>query len=197
MRSPPPRSTKSCIAWQGLGYYARAHQPAWLRPLRCPASSAGNSPMTGRRCGCCRDRRLYRRRRSRLSRSAARKQRSTVMSNGWWRASSPNARRCRRRSRVCGRSRRLWCRIREPAVSPRRWWIWAPVLCTPRRPRCVLCPWRGELRRSRAEGIAENLPARTEKPERPLRYGVAFWLSRGDRAGVARGAARKRGCSAA
>ena len=29
-------------------------------------------------------------------------------------------------------------------------------------------------------GIAEELPARAEKPERPLRYGVAFWLTRPD-----------------
>src|SRR5712691_8873841 len=53
------------------------------------------------------------------------------------------------------------------------------VLCTPRRPRCVLCPWRANCAAARA-GIAEELPAMAEKPERPLRYGIAFWLSRGD-----------------
>jgi A/G-specific adenine glycosylase len=53
------------------------------------------------------------------------------------------------------------------------------VLCTPRRPRCVLCPWRDECAAS-AAGIADNLPARLDKPERPLRYGVVFWLRRGD-----------------
>ena len=53
------------------------------------------------------------------------------------------------------------------------------VICTPRRPRCVLCPWRGECAAA-ALGIAEELPVPAAKPERPLRHGVAFWLSRGD-----------------
>jgi A/G-specific adenine glycosylase len=53
------------------------------------------------------------------------------------------------------------------------------VICTPRRPRCILCPWRGACVAA-AMGIVESLPAQTEKPERPLRQGVAFWLVRGD-----------------
>jgi A/G-specific adenine glycosylase len=53
------------------------------------------------------------------------------------------------------------------------------VICTPRRPRCVLCPWRGDCAAA-AAGIAETLPTQAEKPERPLRHGVAFWLCRGD-----------------
>jgi A/G-specific adenine glycosylase len=53
------------------------------------------------------------------------------------------------------------------------------VLCTPRRPRCVLCPWRSGCAAA-AAGIQESLPARTEKPERPVRYGVVFWLQRED-----------------
>jgi A/G-specific adenine glycosylase len=53
------------------------------------------------------------------------------------------------------------------------------TICTPRRPRCVLCPWR-EGCAARAGGFAEDLPARAEKPERPLRHGVVFWLQRGD-----------------
>ena len=53
------------------------------------------------------------------------------------------------------------------------------VLCTPRRPRCVLCPWRGDCA-ALAQGIAESLPAQAAKAERPQRYGVAFWLSRPD-----------------
>src|SRR5947199_697378 len=53
------------------------------------------------------------------------------------------------------------------------------VLCTPRRPRCVLCPWR-ERCAAAAAGIAEELPVMAEKPQRPLRYGVAFWLARAD-----------------
>jgi A/G-specific adenine glycosylase len=53
------------------------------------------------------------------------------------------------------------------------------TICTPRRPRCVLCPWR-EACAARAGGFAEDLPARADKPERPLRHGVVFWLTRGD-----------------
>src|SRR5262249_54331601 len=51
--------------------------------------------------------------------------------------------------------------------------------CTPRRPRCILCPWR-YCCAAAASGLAEDLPSRVEKPERPLRHGVAFWLTRTD-----------------
>ena len=53
------------------------------------------------------------------------------------------------------------------------------TICTPRRPRCVICPWR-TCCAAAAAGLTDALPARAEKPERPLRYGVAFWLTRGD-----------------
>jgi len=53
------------------------------------------------------------------------------------------------------------------------------TICTPRRPRCVLCPWR-TCCAAAASGVAEELPARVAKPERPLRHGVAFWLTRTD-----------------
>src|SRR5882757_9186942 len=53
------------------------------------------------------------------------------------------------------------------------------TICTPRRPRCVLCPWRACCAAA-ASGMAEVLPARAEKPERPLRHGIAFWLTRAD-----------------
>src|SRR5439155_10886330 len=53
------------------------------------------------------------------------------------------------------------------------------TICTPRRPRCVLCPWRACCAAA-ACGLAEVLPARAERPERPLRHGVVFWLTRAD-----------------
>jgi A/G-specific adenine glycosylase len=53
------------------------------------------------------------------------------------------------------------------------------TICAPRRPRCVLCPWQ-EACLARAGGFAEDLPARAAKPERPLRRGVVFWLTRPD-----------------
>jgi A/G-specific adenine glycosylase len=53
------------------------------------------------------------------------------------------------------------------------------TLCTPRRPRCVLCPWRSTCAAG-SSGRAEAFPARAERPERPQRFGVAFWLTRAD-----------------
>ena len=53
------------------------------------------------------------------------------------------------------------------------------TICTPYRPRCVLCPLRSCCAAA-AAGLAEALPARAAKPERPLRHGVAFWLTRPD-----------------
>jgi A/G-specific adenine glycosylase len=53
------------------------------------------------------------------------------------------------------------------------------TICTPRRPRCVLCPWRSCCA-AVATGQAEDLPMREDKPERPFRHGVAFWLTRQD-----------------
>jgi A/G-specific adenine glycosylase len=49
------------------------------------------------------------------------------------------------------------------------------TICTPRKPACALCPWRAECR-ALAPGIAETLPRKAEKAERPRRAGVAFWL---------------------
>jgi A/G-specific adenine glycosylase len=53
------------------------------------------------------------------------------------------------------------------------------TICTPRRPRCVLCPWRPACAAA-AAGVAETVPVYSEKPARPSRYGVAFWLTRPD-----------------
>ena len=55
------------------------------------------------------------------------------------------------------------------------------TICTPQRPRCVLCPWR-ICCAAAASGLMDALPVREEKPERPQRYGVAFWLTRPDEA---------------
>jgi A/G-specific adenine glycosylase len=53
------------------------------------------------------------------------------------------------------------------------------TICTPKKPKCILCPWR-EACRGHANGIAETLPARRAKSSRPLRRGVAFWAVRPD-----------------
>jgi A/G-specific adenine glycosylase len=53
------------------------------------------------------------------------------------------------------------------------------TLCTPRQPACVLCPWMDDCQ-ARLLGIAELLPAKVAKAERPTRRGVAFWTVRDD-----------------
>ena len=48
------------------------------------------------------------------------------------------------------------------------------TVCTPKQPRCGLCPWQ-TCCRAAAQGIAEKLPRRAAKPTKPRRHGVAFW----------------------
>ena len=53
------------------------------------------------------------------------------------------------------------------------------TICTPKSPRCMLCPWADNCA-ARAQGIAADLPRRQPKKERPLRRGVAYWGMRAD-----------------
>ncbi|MBY0431726.1 MAG: A/G-specific adenine glycosylase [Rhodospirillales bacterium] len=53
------------------------------------------------------------------------------------------------------------------------------TICTPRNPACGLCPWMAACQ-GRILGIAETLPAKVEKAERPTRRGIAFWTMRKD-----------------
>jgi A/G-specific adenine glycosylase len=53
------------------------------------------------------------------------------------------------------------------------------TICTPRKPKCILCPWRAACGAHRI-GIAEQLPARRAERAKPLRRGVAFWAVRAD-----------------
>jgi A/G-specific adenine glycosylase len=53
------------------------------------------------------------------------------------------------------------------------------VICTPRRPACGLCPLRPNCR-AYASGLADVLPYREEKAERPVRRGAAFVALRSD-----------------
>jgi len=59
------------------------------------------------------------------------------------------------------------------------------TICTPVKPKCVLCPWR-EGCAGRQAGDAEDLPARKRKAAKPLRRGVAFWVTRADGAALLR-----------
>ena len=49
------------------------------------------------------------------------------------------------------------------------------TICTPTKPACSLCPWRGECQ-AFAAGDQESYPRKAPKPERPQRYGAAFWI---------------------
>ena len=53
------------------------------------------------------------------------------------------------------------------------------TVCTPKSPRCVLCPFMATCR-ARKLGLAEDLPRRSPKAERPTRRGLAFVLARRD-----------------
>jgi A/G-specific adenine glycosylase len=53
------------------------------------------------------------------------------------------------------------------------------TICTPARPRCLLCPL-SQLCAAYRRGIAERLPARAPKAERPVRQGWIFHLARPD-----------------
>ncbi len=54
------------------------------------------------------------------------------------------------------------------------------TICTPRGDAaCGICPWM-EFCEARRLGIAADLPAKAEKPERPVRHGIAFWTVRRD-----------------
>lgn len=49
------------------------------------------------------------------------------------------------------------------------------TVCTPRKPRCMLCPL-AEGCAAREAGVQEELPRRTAKADKPTRRGMAFWL---------------------
>jgi A/G-specific adenine glycosylase len=50
------------------------------------------------------------------------------------------------------------------------------TICTPRRPACALCPWRGECA-ARQAGIQDELPRKSPKAARPTRFGTHFLLT--------------------
>ena len=53
------------------------------------------------------------------------------------------------------------------------------TVCTPKRPSCLMCPLQSACR-ANAVGIAEKLPSRAAKPERPVRHAIAFVVLRED-----------------
>ena len=53
------------------------------------------------------------------------------------------------------------------------------TVCTPRKPRCMLCPWERACVAHRI-GDEERLPLKRAKAARPTRHGVAFWAQNAD-----------------
>ena len=51
------------------------------------------------------------------------------------------------------------------------------TICTPRRPRCLLCPLAAPCR-ARAGGDPEALPVKPAKKAKPQRTGTAYWIER-------------------
>ncbi len=51
------------------------------------------------------------------------------------------------------------------------------TICTPRRPKCMLCPWQG---RCAGKARADVLPRRAPKKERPTRRAIAYWITGAD-----------------
>lgn len=53
------------------------------------------------------------------------------------------------------------------------------TVCTPKKPNCLICPV-AKMCAARAEGDPERYPVKAAKKDRPVRYGSAFVLMRGD-----------------
>ncbi|MEZ5994715.1 MAG: A/G-specific adenine glycosylase [Hyphomonadaceae bacterium] len=72
----------------------------------------------------------------------------------------------------------------QALVTPERPGDWAQALmdlgatvCTPRAPKCGVCPWEGACA-ARLGGAPETFPRRAPKTPRPERHGAAFRIQR-------------------
>ena len=63
-------------------------------------------------------------------------------------------------------------------------------VCTPRAPKCLLCPLTDSCR-ARAEGEPERYPVKLPRKERPHRTGTAWWVERGGRVALVRRAGER------
>ena len=53
------------------------------------------------------------------------------------------------------------------------------TICTPKSPSCMTCPWQKPCK-ARRQGLAQALPHKVPKRQKPKRCGVCFWLTRSD-----------------
>ena len=49
------------------------------------------------------------------------------------------------------------------------------TICTPRSPKCRLCPWQAHCAAQKA-GTAQDYPKKERKAEKPQRFGTVFWV---------------------
>lgn len=49
------------------------------------------------------------------------------------------------------------------------------TICTPRNPKCLLCPWAGDCQ-AKALGEQNTFPVKPPKKKKPKRYGTVYWL---------------------
>ncbi len=77
------------------------------------------------------------------------------------------------KSRIVGLARELTPNKRAGDFAQALMDIGATI-CTPRAPKCDLCPWRGDCR-ARAEGTPDAYPVKVAKKPRPVRHGIVFW----------------------
>lgn len=50
------------------------------------------------------------------------------------------------------------------------------TVCTPRKPKCGLCPWQGDCK-ARKAGNAEDLPRKLPKKAKPAKFGKVYWIT--------------------
>ncbi|HRJ67186.1 MAG TPA: A/G-specific adenine glycosylase [Alphaproteobacteria bacterium] len=50
------------------------------------------------------------------------------------------------------------------------------TVCTPRKPRCGLCPWQQDCK-ARKAGNAEELPRKLPKKAKPAKFGKVYWIT--------------------
>lgn len=63
----------------------------------------------------------------------------------------------------------------QPADFTQAFMELGSLVCTPRKPKCTLCPWQKSCQSHRL-GIAEELPRTSPKAGKPVRYGKVFWI---------------------
>ena len=176
-RWPPPISTRCSTPGR-----ASATTPGRATCTRAPAPSplqAAGSRRARRSCAGCPASAPIPPRRLPPSPSAGRRCRSMAT----WCVSSPGCMpwrsRCRRRGPRSRRGRgasRVSARAGDFAQALMDL---GATVCTPRQPRCPVCPWR-EHCAGFATGQPETYPRKAAKKDRPVRHAAAFWIERAD-----------------